>query len=385
MNEDVPLQGRLNVLPWVKLPHPVRLGSLSFVPVEIEQVASVVGDELAARAATILQTHIDQQGRPIEACTLIVKAGSKDRWNVSRRSWSTVHRASAVLAMACLSEQEFMRGHFAAHLNATMFRPVSFAISSRNDHMALSYPRRGGSLLAGGLRASQVKFQQPYQIEGTQCDVVNGRLANGLLKALRTPSLSHLSEALEIFLLGHGETPDLDQQTCVMLSAMAFEKLLNANKKGQVALEVSEKLAALWRNFPCIAVKNAHRVNADPKFAQKQQDWPLRQKWVKELYESRSAFVHRGRSPELSSNWAPWQHMVIAAFAFGHSLKLLLEDAGLYRLTDIDRSDCSVFDKLLDSDWGRGPEREPEWSKIISRERTARAFDRDWAKWFPNR
>ncbi len=376
---DTVQQGRLTVLPWVHLPHSVRIGSLVFTPVEIERIASVVGEDMAPSVATILRTHVDQRGQPITACTLVLKAGSKNRWDVSRRSWPTVHKASAALAMACLAEQEFMRGHFAAHLNATMFRPVSFAVSSQHDHMALSYPRRGGSLLAGGLRAADVKFQQPYQIEGTRCDVVNRRLASGLLKAFRSPSLPYLSEAIEIFLLGHAETPDLDSQTCVTLSAIAFEKLLNVESKGQTSLAVSEKLATLWSGFPSINMRDARRVKADPnKHASVQQDWPIRQKWVKELYETRSAFSHRGSLPDRSSNWKLWQHMVIAAFAFGHSLKLILEAKGFYQLTDTDKSDCGVFDRLLDSDWGSGDAKPPEWSSIISRERFSNKFDTDW-------
>jgi len=49
------------------------------------------------------------------------------------------------------------------------------------------------------------------------------------------PVWEPIASSLELFLLGHAESPELGWETCVMLSAMAFERLLEP-KKGSAVL-----------------------------------------------------------------------------------------------------------------------------------------------------
>jgi hypothetical protein len=282
-----------------------------------------------------------------------------------------------VLALACLAEQRFLEGHLSPHLNASMFQLVGQGIGGGSDRLSLRIPRRGSGLMIGGLKFSDVRFQEPMQIEGTECKSINMRLAKALGRARKTnsPAWKPIASSLELFLLGHAETPELGWDSCVMLSAMAFERLLEPQQT--TAQGTAQAFAALWAPHTSKTIDTARRIRPDhkPSIARDQQDWPLHRKWVKELYEARSSLAHRGKRPEFSRNWTDAQHLVIAAFAYPIAVKLRLAADGLYHLGDRELGACDALDHLLDSDWGQDWRKPPEWSDVLSEWEAKRALE----------
>jgi len=108
-----------------------------------------------------------------------------------------------------------------------------------------------------------VVFQRPPQIQGTGCKIIGTRLLKGLEKARRTqhPVWEPIVSSLEIFLLGHAETPELDWDSCVMLSAMAFERLLEPKERNAKA--VAEAFADLWNPYASLTLKEGKRIKPD--------------------------------------------------------------------------------------------------------------------------
>jgi hypothetical protein len=97
---------------------------------------------------------------------------------------------------------------------------------------------------------------------------------------------------------------------------------------------------------------------------------------MKELYEVRSSMAHRGPKADFSQNWKEWQHMVVAAFAYPFAVKLKLAAAGLYQLKDREVGACRALDRLLDSHWGQGWRKDPEWPTILSQSEYEPAWDK---------
>jgi hypothetical protein len=159
-----------------------------------------------------------------------------------------------------------------------------------------------------------------------------------------------------------------------MVSAMAFERLLQP--PNSTAQGVASAFGDYWIPFSRIQIANAKRIRADQKYASDQQDWPLHRKWMKELYEARSAAAHRGPRSEFSQNWAAWQHLVIAAFAYPLMVKLRLAEDGFYSPSDHELGSYEAFDQLLDSNWGNGWRKQAEWSNILSMAESTRALDK---------
>ncbi|WP_262032007.1 hypothetical protein [Microvirga sp. Mcv34] len=362
------LTGQIIFMPWVSIPQAVTVAGFRFAPIDVKDPISVVGPEMAPTVAMALSPYVDRRSHQIESCTIMLRPRHQQSWNIPDRMWGSARRAAEILALSCLAEQRFMEGHFSPHLNATMFQIIGQRITAGSDQIGLFYPRRGGGLRVGGVRFKDVVFQRPSQVEGTRCEVVNVRLARALTKASRSksPIWDPIASSLEFFLLGNAEVPELDWESCIMLSAMAFERLLEpaqANAQG-----VAEALANLWAPYASRTLAQAKRVKPDnkPDFAKVQQEWPLHRKWMKELYEARSSRAHRGPRSVFSQNWKNWQHMVIAAFVYPLAVKLKLANAGLYQLSAREKGGCEALDRLLDSHWGKGWKKDPEWSKILS-------------------
>lgn len=58
--------------------------------------------------------------------------------------------------------------------------------------------------------------------------------------------------------------------------------------------------------------------------------------------------------------------MVIAAFVYPLAVKLRLAASGFYKLSESDIVACQAVDELLDSNWGKGWRKPPEWPHILS-------------------
>lgn len=359
-------------MPWITLPMSIDVGRFRFCPIDTN-ASEIVGD--SAIAETLAQTFkcfVGRDGKPIERCTIVLLPRRREPWSIPDKMWTHVRCAAEMLALACLAKQRFFEGHLSPHLNATMFHIINLRVPAGSDGISVFTPRRGVGLNVSGWRFKNIIFQRPPQIEGTECWTIGTRLLKGLEKARRAghPVWQPIESSLELFLLGHAETPELGWDSCVMLSAMAFERLLEANSG---AMLVAEAFANLWTGYSCLTVGKAKRVKADRKFAAEQSEWPIHRKWMKELYEARSSRAHRGALSEFCRNWDDSQHMVIVAFTYPLAVKLRLSAEGFYKLNDREAGACEALDKLLDSDWGNGSQ-EPEWSGILSWAENRRAL-----------
>jgi hypothetical protein len=340
-------------MPWVTLPEEVKVGRFRFRPIQLQDVKAVVGRHMAVTVESALNCYVQKNGSPIKSCTIVLRARHQEAWSIPRAHWKDASFAAKVLALACLAEQRFLEGHFSPHLNATMFHLIGQGLTEGSDRIAPFYPRRGGGLHIGGLRFKDIVFQRPSQIEGTECRAINHRLLKALKDArrFRARCIEAVDASLEAFLLANSETPELDLASCVMLSAIAFERLLEPSSNNAQSQAVALALAEHWTPFSRILIANAKRVKPDEKYSSVQKDWPLHRKWMKELYEARNAMAHRGSRDNFNRNWSQEQHLVVAAFMYPLTVKLRLAEDGYYALSNQELGACEAVDPLLDSNW----------------------------------
>lgn len=78
------------------------------------------------------------------------------------------------------------------------------------------------------MTVDSVSFQQPQEVEGTECSKINDALARALWKCrTKAPELwLNFREALPLFLLANLDLIELDDARCLTLSAVAFERLI---------------------------------------------------------------------------------------------------------------------------------------------------------------
>jgi len=375
----VPDTGKLVFFPWLTLPSSVRVGGFRFVPVKTGDPGSVVGGDVAGTAERIFSGYVDIRGKPIDTCTVALRIRHQKAWDVPETLWPKLFQATRCLALAAMSEQRFFR-QLDPHINATVFRPIIQGIEPNQSHLNIFVKRRGGGLKMSGFKLNEAIFQLPMEAIETTCPEPSAQLCRALDSARtnETNAWEAIRESLPFFLLGHSETDNLPDESCVMLSALAFERLLDLTASQRNAGNVAEAFAKLWGPHATRTLGQAKRITADPhpKYSKEQSGWPIHRKWMKELYEARSSEVHGRQLPIFSRNWHAWQHIIIAAFAYPLSVKLLLAAEKSYQLSDKELDHCYAIDALLDSDWGSGCRRPPEWPDILSDIENRRALQR---------
>lgn len=366
----MPTGGKLAFFPWLTLPEPVLVGGFRFVPIKANDPGSQVGKEIAETTKLILSRYVDIQGKPIQTCTVALRPRHPRAWDIPESLWPNLFRASECLALVAMAEQRFFE-QLSPHINATLFRPIVQGVVPGQNGLALFVKRRDGGLRAGGLKFENVQFQMPLEAYHTECPMPSRSFVKSL-NAARTSRLeawAAIEQSLPFFLLGHSEATATPDETCVLLSALAFERLLSSGgTKLKNANDVSKAFGKLWNQFSTRKVADAKRVAVDPEpgYGPQQKDWPIHRKWMKELYEARSEQAHGTKNASRSSNWTPGQHVLLAAFTYPLSVKLLLATEHGYQLTAKEKGACMALDELLDGHWGSGWKRPAEWPSILS-------------------
>lgn len=284
--------------------------------------------------------------------------------------------AVKVLAFACLAEQRFFEGFFSPHLNSSMFKLFGQPISTQSERISLRLHRRGMPLLVGGLKFTDLTFQQPTQAAFTECKIVPPDLLRSISVVARSNGeLWHAAHrSIDLFLLAHSESPDVPADTAVMLAAMGFEQLLRPNQR--TAQGLAEAFSLLWQPYSSKTLIESKSVKPDEKYNSEQANWAIHRKWMKELYESRSASAHLGVKNDFSRNWRVEQHLIISAFVFPLCLKKKLSQEGLYELTDDDIGSMQALDELLESGFKKINDRQLKWPEILSSYQSKIAFRR---------
>ena len=160
-----------------------------------------------------------------------------------------------------------------------------------------------------------------------------------------------LRHALPFVELANTDDDLMTEPAEAILMGSAFEQLLGGDAS---AYKLSRKFGILFASCGSVTVNEAKKVRPDieidkstPKRAAAQPKWWVHRKWIEELYDVRSKSVHEGTAIGKSWGWAPREHLVMAAWVFPLTVKLLLHRDGHYTLSDTDKGHCLTVDKLL--------------------------------------
>ncbi len=326
-----------------------------------------------ATVALILRRYRDARGHRLRGFTVALhRQGDEWTWKTpeDQGARERVNSDRQILALACLAEQKFFQSR--AHLNGAMFVSPVQRMTPGEDGICIVRQRRDGQTLDGGWSFSDVTFQAPLMIPHDIYPAPSEEFLAALVaaRAVGAPVFERIDAALPFFILGVSEVPDLISHPSAMLLALAYSRLIDPDDKG--AHSLATNFGLLWSQYTRTTLQQAGLqpdAGALQKYAPEQRRNPVHMKWAKELYETRSSFVHHGPGNGESRNWTPWQHVIAASFAFPLTVKLLLAEAGFYRLSDDDKCWCGALDRLLvegfqvtDSRLG------PDWPRILAEE-----------------
>lgn len=366
-------QGDLTILPWLLLTDPVIVDETAFVPVTGRTVRRRLPGATGDTVALILRRYRDARGHRLRGFTVALhRQGDEWTWKTPEGEGARerVNSDRQILALACLAEQKFFRNR--AHLNGAMFVSPVQSMTPGKDGICIVRQRRDGQTLDGWGSFSDVTFQAPLMIPHDICAAPSGEFLAALVAARTAgaPMFERVDAALPFFILGVSELPDLISHPSAMLLALAFSRLIDPYDEG--AHRLATNFGLVWSQYARTTLQEAG-LQPDAgdlqKYAPEQLRNPVHMKWAKELYETRSSFVHHGTGKGGSRNWTPWQHVIAASFAFPLTVKLLLAEAGFYQLSDDDKCWCGALDRLLVEGFRVTDSRHgPNWPQILAEE-----------------
>jgi hypothetical protein len=378
-------------MPFLRLEDRYSVAGVDFLPLR-EPNGNVPDRIVAADGAlsTILSGYVDRHGNRFDNC---VVASIADRgWDLDRTDGPAVMWAASLLFLAAWSRNEYFPRFGGGYVNSSMFRVTGQGYTGDLPvYIAVVARRRDGSSWDGGYRHGEFTFSAPPQCSVTDLSTVDSDFLAALDRAHSSDSLTmqRLRTALPFVQLANSDDDMMVEDAEAILMGSAFEQLLAGDAS---SYKLGRKLGALLHAAGTVSVADAQKTRPDiqiednPKYPERTKEqprWWVHRKWVEELYDLRSKFVHKGDHTSRKWAWTVNEHLVMAAFVFPLAVKLLLQKEGFYSLNDEDKSKCAAIDKLLattewgteDSDSGDGC----TWHRIVSSARLDQDFDRRMA------
>lgn len=341
-------------LPWLRLDQTVSMGDVQFIPFRVSDVHK---DEalhgLTMQFVKILSSYVDIRNKPVDRCTVVAMNRRQPAWNLTDEDFEEVREAASLLYLAAMAANEYFQ-QIRPYANRTMFDLYWQRFTEPVDYISMTARRREGELLMGGHKHGEVKFTIPVHADSRDPVSLDVGLVEALNKVLTgSPDLSRrLRPAVAFLSLANTDSDVMPPSAEVILMGSAFEQFLEAHG----ARDLSEKFSDRFLSFGSVTVDEALKARSgivvDRKYAAAQKNWFVHRKWMEEFYQLRNDYVHGKTLSARTWGWAPLEHLVMAAFAFPLTVKLILSRHGYYTLNRRDREHCGALDLLLGStDW----------------------------------
>ena len=384
-------------LPWLRLQREHCVAGVEFRPFRDEGGKATPPMRGAVTALTkILSSYRDRRGRRIDNCVCVTLP---DRgWNLSEDDFDAIRWATSLLFLSAWACNEYFPRFAGRYVNSETFRFVGQKYSRpRPRYIGLVSRRRDGSTWDGGYQHGEAKFSIP-----AQCSIRDSAaLDEGFLAALDAAAAADartaraLKLSLPFVMLSNADDEAMSLNAEAILMASAFEQLISCPSK---SFELGRKIGAMLHSFGSKTVAEAKQARpgieidtSKPEYAAAQPRWWVHRKWMEELYDVRSKAAHRGHHQQREWGWSLSEHLLMAAFVFPLTVKLLLQHDGYYALTEDDEARCLAVDALLaatrwdageDDEENDGEERPAGWATILTDVRTRLRWHRIHARIF---
>ncbi len=384
-----PVRRLVIFLPFLRMKTGHTIAAVEFLP--LRNPEGNVPAQLASAEkplSIILSSYIDRHGKPLNNCVVATTAGRG--WDLTRDDGPTVMWAASLLFLSSWATSHYFPRFGGPYTNSSAFRVTGQGF--RGDvpvYITVVARRRDGSSWDGGYKHGDFKFNIPVQCSVRDAADVDEPFLAALDKANASGSvtLQRLRTALPFVQLANTDDDLLTEHAEAILMGSAFEQLLDGDRKYELAKTFGE----LFQKFGNETVATAQKLRpdieidqSDPARAAAQLTWWVHRKWLEELYNLRSSVVHEGDHGARKWGWRLNEHLVMAAFVFPLTVKLLLENEGHYALTSADEAQYKAIDKLLAvTGWDQEQEGDSDgraWHKVVSKAKWDHDFDKRMAE-----
>lgn len=155
-------------------------------------------------------------------------------------------------------------------------------------------------------------------------------------------------DAIELFNLANTDSYLITAELEAVLMVSSFQRVLGVRSSKHIA--VAQAFAAALRPSSDLALAASRRAANLPDVGKKEPN--LRTRWMEDFYGLRGDLAHGRMRSSKDLLWRdPREFLVLGAFAFPLVVKQLLEDEGLYQLTDEDHIRVDAFERLADAEF----------------------------------
>lgn len=360
-------------LPFLRLKAGHSIAGVDFIPLRDHEtrVPDAVKDA-ETPLLKILSTYVDRHGKRLDNCVVATIPGKG--WDLDRKDGPPIMWGSQLLFLAAWATSHYFPRFGGPYTNSSVFRVFGQGYKGAEPvHITLSSRRRDGSNWDGGYRHGKFTASVPLQVSIKDVTEVDEPFLAALDRAYaaKSKTIVRLRTALPFVQLANTDDDVMSEHAEAILMGSAFEQVFATEKKRELTTAFGDLLKRHGSVTVADAQKTRPDINIHPDYAATQPTWWVHQKWIEELYDLRSSAVHDGGHGQRKWGWSLNEHLVMAAYAFPLTVKLLLAAEGHYTLTSADETQWKSIDKLLGVTGWDGDEDSEEdngraWHKIVS-------------------
>lgn len=332
-------------LPWASATEPIKAGSFEVVPTEVALDPERVPLELHAAVAAILEAY--DKRRPVDQrrVPLLHRNDLELTSDLASGQITEYFEFRTRLAFAVMSARRFFSHRYANSDNARLV--IQGFTPERAGGAVLEHRRRDGYTRMFVPRGN-LSIPRPHHVSGW-CELpqdLDLRLLHALEAAADQgrPSWPRLSEAIRLFVGANTDGPGIDMHSELIDVISAFNRVAEAWKE-------ADTVDGFLRILP--PPDEVHPRPDGPKVSDPRIDAALgkgesiRRVWLEDAYRLRSQFGHGRIVPSrYRSVWSEREHLLLSAVIFPLYVKAVLEQEGLYALTEEDQAINSAFEAL---------------------------------------
>jgi len=347
------------VFPWVGLPELLEVGGFQLLPFERHRWPAGPVTSMQRLFDAVLAPYKEQRGTPIEHATLVRHPHHGVTDDLSGEERGDLFTFAELLAFCGLASRQF----FGFGLNYVNRDDYTFVIQSFVDPgagVSITTRRRDG-VMNNYYTAGLYEFRRPLHRSPNATIRIDVSLMQAVLNAQRGPEWERLWDAILAFNRANTDSEQIMEEAEVVFIVGALQRLLDCRTSNvdDLANRFTEAFAPRF-TIPLPGVLRAGCLTTERS---------VREVWMRSLYAVRGPLAHARRSSRVPSPWSLREHLLLSSYAFPLLVKLTLERARQYALTDADKFDVDVFEALaatpdLLADPAQSPDGRPAWERV---------------------
>lgn len=341
-------------LPWCPIDKEYSMDGIKLTPYSRSDLTEEINNLGLKGADKIFDIYRDLKNQPLEKIALVEYQGEIFFNNFE----SQLFEISELIELACftaLSKRNFFDGSNYCNRDHFTLYIQKFKIPLEGITFETPLVRGAGNKLSFCDELDKLSITMPEHIglAGVKTISLAEDLLKGLLnlrkKLINTDSKGwkrwqEWISAIECFNWANTDKVNLPYAIEWVLMAGAFEKILDAESEAENVAEKFKKVIE--------PLKDYYPANGFKRKSNKFKSFPLRQEWMREFYRLRGNLAHGSLTPKQPDMaWKVNEHLTLARIAFPLVVKVLLEEEGLYHLTEEDRVYISAFEEIADLDF----------------------------------